>query len=231
MEKPWEKPEKEAKLMITTVMFDMDGTLIDTEKYYRRCWPAALAEFGFSMTDAEALEMRSLGRPFAPAKLKGMYGEDFDYEAVRNRRKELMEELLEKEGIRQKPGAESLLVYLREKGIRTAVVTATDSERTGRYLEKAGLDGFFSCVVCASMVEKGKPAPDIYLYACDKLGEKPEDCLAVEDSPNGVRSAADAGLKVVMVPDQTDADRELAQLLTARAENLEQVKDVLDRLA
>ena len=90
---------------IRAVIFDLDGTLIDTEKYYRVFWPKALAEFGYHMTDQQALFMRSLGRPFAPAQLKAWFGEELDYVKVRQRRKELMEECLEREGIQQKPGA------------------------------------------------------------------------------------------------------------------------------
>ncbi len=215
--------------MIKAVIFDMDGTLIDTEKYYRRFWPMALAEFGYTMTDEQALSMRSLGRPFAPLRLRELFGPEFDYVQVRQRRKELMEECIEREGIQLKPGVMELLAALKERGIITAVATATDMERTHKYLEMVGLRGEFDALISATMVKEGKPSPDIYVYACEKLGLAPGECIAVEDSPNGVLSAYGAGCKVVMVPDQTQPDGELSSYLYGCVESLAALIDVIVR--
>lgn len=206
--------------MIDTYIFDMDGTLIDTEKLYRKFWPMALAEFGYTMTDEQVLSMRSLGRPFAPIKLKEMFGPELDYPAVRECRKKLMEEYIDAHGIELKPGCIELLTNLKERGLRAAIATATDLQRTEKYLEMLGLRSYFTEIVCATMVKEGKPSPDIYLYACEQLGRSPEDCIAVEDSPNGVLSAYRAGCKVVMVPDQTQPDEELSKLLYKKADSL-----------
>ncbi len=213
--------------MIKAVIFDMDGTLIDTEKYYRRFWPMALAEFGYTMTDEQALSMRSLGRPFAPARLRELFGEELDYMQVRRRRKELMEACIDKEGIQPKPGAKELLVALKNRGIITAVATATDLKRTHKYLEMTGLRGYFDELISATMVKEGNPSPDIYVYACEKLGLVPRECIAVEDSPNGVLSAYRAGCKVVMVPDQTQPDEELSSYLYGCVESLDLLKEII----
>ena len=208
------------------MIFDLDGTLIDTERLYRMYWPKALAYFGYDLSDERALMLRSLGRPFAPEQFKKWYGEDFDYPKVRAYRKELIEAHIAEHGVDAKPGVRELAEKLAEMGITVAIATATDPERTERYLSLAGLQGIFRTIISATMVPHGKPAPDIYLYACQTLGLAPGECLAVEDAPNGVRSAYAAGCPVVMIPDQTEPDEELMPLLYARAESLSEIADL-----
>lgn len=216
-------------MSIKAVIFDLDGTLIDTEKLYRKYWPAALAHFGYDLSDERALKLRSLGRPFAPAQFQAWFGEDFDYAKVRAYRKELFEAHIAEHGVEAKPGVRELTDRLAEMGITIAIATATDPERTRRYLALAGLQGIFRTVISATMVSQGKPAPDIYRYACEQLGLEPRECLAVEDAPNGVRSAYAAGCRVVMIPDQTEPDEELLPMLYAKADSLPEIAGIVAR--
>ncbi len=202
------------------VIFDLDGTLIDTEKYYRIAWPMAAKKFGYEMTDEMALSLRSLGRPHAPKRFKEWFGSECDYGAIREYRKELMEKLIAEHGMNLKEGAVEILTFLKSTGITAAMATANEYARTERYLKKIGLFEYFDKIICADMVKEGKPSPDIYEYAIKALGARPKDCFAVEDSPNGVMSAYHAGCKVIYVPDQTPMEDSLNEYVYAVVEKL-----------
>ena len=216
--------------MVHTVIFDLDGTLIDTEKYFKVFWRQAAAHFGYEMSEEQALSLRSLGRPFAPALLRKWFGENFDYYAVREYRRQIMAVHLQKAGLERKPGAAECLKQLKEAGYRIALATATPPDRARAQLAEVGLDRFFDEIVSASQVERGKPAPDVYLFACEKMGVDPSVAVAVEDSPNGVRSASDAGCVTVMVPDLTQPDEELYSRIFAKADSLADVPEIIERI-
>lgn len=216
--------------MIKAVIFDMDGLIFDTEKLLVKYWCQAANEFGFPMEREHALGIRSLARKFAIPHLQGIFGEEFDYVKIRTRRMELMSAHLSENGLETKAGIHELLDYLKAHNIPAAIATATDYERTKDYLTRAGLFERFDKIVCATMVESGKPKPDIYIYAAQQLGFEPSECLALEDSPNGVRSASSAGCITVMVPDLTEPDEEISGLIYAKATSLSDVTKIVDTL-
>ncbi len=214
--------------MIKAVIFDLDGTILDTEKYYRICWPKACEHFGFNMTEEMYLQLRSFGRPFVYDRFREWFGDSFNYDEVRAYRKDIYEEIVKEHGIQLKPGAINALNKLKENGILRAVATATDLERTGRYLKSVGLEGYFDKICSAADCEFGKPAPDVYLKAVEQLGLDPSECIAVEDAPNGILSASRAGLKVVFVPDQTESEPEVEHLCMTKIKTLDDLPKVIE---
>lgn len=204
----------------------MDGVILDTEKLYVRFWREAASFYGFPMTLDHALGIRSLSGKLAEEKLQGWFGKEFDYNAVRQKRIELMDEFVSQNGVEPKSGAKALLSYIKDNGYALALATATPVDRAGRYLKSVELYSFFDQIVSAREVERGKPAPDIYLCAAKRLGLDPEECIALEDSQNGIRSAFTAGCKTIMVPDLDQPTEEIMPLLFGVANGLEDVINI-----
>ena len=157
-------------MSIKAVIFDLDGTVIDTEKLLVKYWCMAANEMGFPMVREHALQLRSLARKYAEPLLKEWFGENCDYMTVRNRRMELMTAHIIENGLDVKAGIKELLVWLGENGYKRAVATATDLTRAGKYLNDVGLYDYFDRIISAHQVKNGKPKPDVYLYAVEQLG-------------------------------------------------------------
>lgn len=214
--------------MINKVIFDMDGLLIDTEGYFSICWRKACAVFGYELTYEQGLYLRSLDSKLADKYFKQLFGDRCSYDDIRRKRKEFMNDMVTEKGITAKKGANELLQYLSGKGIETVLATSSNLERAKNFLKVAKIENSFTYIVSTAMVERGKPFPDVYLEACKKVGEAPCDCVAIEDSPNGVLSAYSAGCKVIMVPDLTKPYDEDRHMLYAVADSLSDVIDILE---
>lgn len=214
--------------MIRGVIFDMDGLILDSEKIYFTCWQQSAAEFGFTMKPEHALAVRSCCQYYAEPYLKRTFGEDFNYLAIRDRRRELVEHHIRTYGVQPKYGVRELVNYCHSHSIRPAIATATAKQLAKERLEQAGLVGVFTDIVGGDEVTIGKPHPCIYQTAAAALGLSPEECLALEDSPNGIVAAFSAGCKAVMVPDLTWPEQCIQPLLYGIAENLAEVIPILE---
>lgn len=216
--------------MIKGIIFDMDGLMIDTEKLLTRFWCEAANFYGYPMTKEHVLGIRSLSSKYAIPRLKGIFGDNFNYWDVRAKRIELMNAYIMKNGIEKKKGLDELLAYLKSTDLKIAVATATDFQRTKMYLNSIGVFDCFDKIVCGDMIKNGKPEPDIYITAAGELGLPCCECIALEDSPNGIKSAHTAGCVPIMVPDLSAPDEETARLIYTQCEDLSEVIGVVQRL-
>ena len=196
-------------------IFDMDGTLLDTEKLYLRFWVEAANRMGYPMREEHALAIRATAASVAEPLLKKLVCPDFDYHGVRALRREIMEVYVDEHGVDPKPGMLQLLAALKEKELRIGLATATPEPRARKYLRMVGAEQYFDAVTCVDMVKNGKPAPDVYLLACERTGVLPAHALAVEDAPSGVRSAHAAGMRTILIPDRDQPDEEIRALCHA----------------
>ena len=212
---------------IKAVLFDMDGTITDTERVYNKNWVEAAHKMGWpQFTRQDALDLRSGFTAHSTKLMQDRFGPEFDYDAIHTVCGQMVDAELERDGIDLKPGIHEILSFLHERGIKAAVVTATGIERATARLKLLGLYDEFDAVISAHFVKLGKPNPDPYLYACKEIDEDPANCFAVEDAPNGVRSAYRAGCNVIMVPDLTEPDDELNEMLYARVDSLDKIIDL-----
>ena len=195
--------------MYRSVIFDMDGVLLDTEKIYQHFWHQAAEDMGVELTDEMALSLRSLDAGLAAERFAGWFGDTQIYAKMKEHRITLMDPYLESHNPVPKAGVRETIAFLKEKDIPYAIATATKEDKAWDCLEMAGIADLFDVIVSAKTVPRGKPFPDVYLYACRAIGRDPKECLAVEDSPNGLLSARRAGCVTAFVPDLTQYTKEL----------------------
>jgi HAD superfamily hydrolase (TIGR01509 family) len=209
------------------VIFDMDGLLFDTETLYEEALRAAAVECGLPPPSA-ALFRTLVGNPWARNRgiLTGHYGSEAAVDALRTAWLRCFERIAPGR-LTLKPGAAEMLELLAERRIPCAIATSSRPEAVTAHLEMHGLTTAFRAVVAAGDYVEGKPAPDPFLLAASRLGVAPELCLALEDSHNGVRSAAAAGTLTVMVPDLLEPTPEIAALTVAVLPDLHAARRLL----
>ncbi|MBQ8345455.1 MAG: HAD family phosphatase [Clostridia bacterium] len=215
--------------MIKAVLFDMDGTVFDTEKIYYRSWvrAAEAVSFAGNMHDVMPLifgvSETDIGQYFYEN-----WGADFPYSRMLSLRASFIAEEIERDGVPLKDGVPNVFCALAERGVASALVSSAPRFRMDDFLTRTGLADSFSCIISGERVEKSKPAPDIFLLAAREMGLSPEECLVAEDSRNGVLAGYRAGMSVAMIPDLQPYDASLSPCVTYLLTSLSQLPDCID---
>jgi len=196
----------------TAVIFDMDGLVLDTEKTYFIAWQKAAVAMGYEWTKVFSHSLSGLQGLAVEQRIIDFYGANFDLKQFNQLGGKYWRDSVNKKGIPVKKGFFSLLERLKAK--ETPYCLATNSHKANAYecLQLAKLDGVFSYVITRDDVERGKPAPDIFLLAAKKLNQSISTCLVLEDSATGIQAAHKAGSYIAFVPSVLPIDEETAKL-------------------
>ena len=209
-----------------SIIFDMDGTLFDTQRICMPAWDFAGERQGYKNVGLHipaVCGMSDVGwQKYLLDHFPEMDVQKFSSEA----RQYVIDNLV----VKYMPGAEELVKFLREKGVKLAIASGSSQESIKHHLAEVGGTHYFDAIVGGADVKNGKPAPDIFLLAAEKLGAKPEDCYVLEDSPNGINAAYAAGMKAIGVPDIAQFSDEVKSRETAEFKSMFEVLEYFKSL-
>lgn len=208
--------------MLRAAVLDMDGLMFDSETIVFETWSEMMRENGYAYSFE--IYKQTVGRRKKEVELlyRSLYGGDFPYRVFADRCRTLYVERVKTKGIPVKPGLYTLLGFFRDNGFGVALATSTSRQTATLNLEVSDTLRYFDCLVCGDDVRNGKPDPEVFLTAAQRLGVAPQECIAYEDSFNGIRAAHTAGMQTVMVPDMLTPTEDILPLVDCLCDSLEQ---------
>ena len=216
--------------MVSGIIFDMDGVLIDSERQSNEGWLWAAEQLGVDMPMWLIDSFKG-----APAELCCKFFDDYykgaiDYWEAKELRTQHVYKIRETEGIPVKKGVKEVFEYIRNNGLKCAVATSTRRESAQKTLHKIGVWDYLDAVVYGDEVEHGKPEPDIFLRAAKAIGISPSEAVVVEDSINGIKAGYAADMRVVHIPDTIAIDDDIRKLTYMVCADLNGLIDVVESI-
>lgn len=209
------------------VCFDMDGVLLDTEHLGGEILKEAAELQGCTLNEAQWKSLIGVNMKTTREALNSYFPGRIDPERFISDWCRIMLAHIHRDGVPFKPHATELLIALRRHGLKLALCTSNAADVVAQYLDLAGWENAFDHVITGEMVHEGKPAPDIYLLGAERLGVRPDQCVGVEDSVNGVKALRAAGLFSVMIPDILPYHDGLAPYVDMLLKDLGQLETLL----
>jgi HAD superfamily hydrolase (TIGR01509 family) len=214
------------KLHPGAVIFDMDGLMLDTERPVIELWKQAARSQGWEIAEETVLRTIGVNENTTRGIIRETYGEVFPYDAIRKELSRLIRALAESQGIPLKPGLPVMLDKLEKLGVPFGVATSTKRESALWRLERAGIRERFTTLACGDEISRGKPAPDIFLLAAERLGQPPASCVGFEDSPAGLQALAAAGIPSVFIKDLLEPPKEVLATVWRRCADLAEAAEL-----
>ena len=211
--------------MIKYIIFDKDGTLLDTETLFKRAWVEVGEQWGLENIEDMYESIMGNNGEFIIQKLYATYP-DKDCRAYYNARMARAMELFD-EGISLKAGCAEILQFAKDNGISVAIATSTTKERAEKNLKRLGLFECFDAVVTGDMVERSKPEPDIFLEAAKRIGARKDECIVCEDSYNGLLAAKASGMRPIFIPDMLAPNEETDKIAYKTCRDLFEVMELI----
>ena len=211
-----------APKMYKAAIFDMDGLLIDSERPIRDAWLEVARHNNIALTESDYLRVVGRNEIDGKAILEKLFAGDFSFEDARKCVADLLSENAATHGYAAKPGARALLAWLNAREVPCCVASSTHGAEVRRRLDRSALIASFSAVCSGDEVRQGKPSPELFLLASQRLGVRPEDCLVFEDSEHGAIGALAAGMSAVIVPDLKTPGADISAKCITVLQSLEQ---------
>jgi HAD superfamily hydrolase (TIGR01509 family) len=212
------------------IIFDLDGTVLDTESVTFAVWPEISRKRGYPASEELAGRLVGVNEATERAILCNEFGAAYPYDEIRDEVEALFREKAERDGIALKKGFGELLLRIKKLALPYALATSTNRANVGWKLARAGLSGIFPLIVCGDEVENGKPAPDIFLEAARLMNRNPEDCIGIEDSPAGLQGLCSAGIRSVFIKDLVTPPENVMAGVWRECRDLGEVCPLLDVL-
>lgn len=213
---------------IKAVLFDMDGVIFDTERVYLEGWKKVFKKYGYEMKKEIYVSVMGTGRKNVSETFVSIYGEDLPIKEMYEEKDRELFKAIDEGKVPLKEGAKEILMFLRDKGYKTALATSAKRERAIKQLKMGNIEELFDVVVTGDEVVKSKPDPGIFLTAAKKLSEEPENCIVVEDSPAGIKAAYNAKMIGFHVEDLKEADENILKYCNNNFNNLLEIKEYIE---